>query len=122
MTLRAQGVDKDNAQRGADHVRRGTNEGGEKGAVTAAVQALRWLGLFVGTVIIVLAIVKVASAAAPETVPAKPTSANFIHLPMLGKDCRIKCSSSVPYPTLTPTPFINEPPMPTAPAVNVEVQ
>ena len=114
MTLRDAGVDPDNAQRGADHVRRATNEGGDKGATSAAVQVLRWLGLFAVIALIVLGIAQYANAAAP---------ANMIHLPVVGNDCRYRCSSSVPYPTLIPTPVINEPPMlPTPTVVIVEVQ
>lgn len=117
MTLREAGVDLDNAQRGADHVRRATNKGGDKGATTAAVQVLRWLGLFTVIIVIVLGVASYASAAAPAT-----AAANMIHLPVVSSDCRIKCSSSMPYPTPTATPFVNEPPMPPAPVATVEVQ
>jgi len=113
MSLRERGVDKDAAFRAADHVRRATNQGGDKGAVTAAVQVLRWLGFFVGVVIIVLGAAQLAMAAAP---------ANTINLPVVSSNCRIKCSSSVPYPTPTATPFINEPVTPPAPIATVEVQ
>lgn len=121
MVLRDAGVDKDVAQRGADHVRRGTNKGGDEGATSAAVQVLRWLGLFAAIVAIVLGVAQYVSAKAS----AKVVSTNIITLPLVSSDCRIKCSSSVPMPTITPTAFVGVPPMlptPTAPAADGEVQ
>lgn len=38
--------------------------------------------------------------------------ANDIHLPVIAQRCN-PCRHSIPYPTPTATPFINEPPMPT---------
>lgn len=105
MALREQGVDKDNAQRAADHVRRATNEGGDKGATTAAVQVLRWLGLLALIVILLIGYINYASA-------------NTIYMPTLGNDCRYHCSSSIPMPTLTPD--IGEQPMLPTPAGEVQ--
>lgn len=114
MSLRDRGVDKDQAFRAADHVRRATNEGGDKGAAAAARSVLIWLGLGVVVLASVIAYTQNANAAAPSAPPA-----NMIHLPILGRDCRrITCSSSVPMPTLTPTASIAPP----VPVVTVEVQ
>ena len=113
MALRERGVDKDTAFRASDHVVLATNQGGDKGATSAAVQVLRWLGLFLFVVVLLLGYANYVSATA---------QASTIHLPRLGKDCRIKCSSSVPYPTPTATPFISEPVTPSAPIATVEVQ
>lgn len=118
MSLREKGVNKDTALRAADHMRRATNEGGEKGAMTAAAQILVWIGAGLLVIVLAIGLAQYANAAAP----AKPATANIIGLPVVSSNCRIKCSSSVPMPTLTPTPVINEPPMPTAGAVSVEVQ
>lgn len=41
--------------------------------------------------------------------------ANDIYLPVVAQRCN-PCSSSIPYPTPTATPFINEPPVPTTEA------
>lgn len=99
MTLRERGIDKDTALRAADHIRRATNANGDKGATTAAVQILRWLGLFLFIIVLLLGYTNYASA-------------NTIYMPRIAQRCN-PCSSSVPYPTPTATPFINEPPMPT---------
>jgi len=117
MTLRDAGIDPDNAQRGADHVRRGTNEGGEQGATSAAVQVLRWLGLFATIIAIVVGVASVVSAKAS----ARVIHANVITLPVVSSDCRYRCSSSVPMPTITPTAFVGVPPVPMT-IVTVEVQ
>lgn len=105
MTLREKGVDKDTAQRAADHVRRATNAGGDKGATTAAVQVLRWLGLFALIVILLIGYTNYASA-------------DTIYMPTVSNDCRYRCSSSIPMPT--PTPDIGEPPAPPMPTVEVQ--
>lgn len=106
MALRTRGVDKDTAFRAADHVRRATNTGGDKGATAAVVQILLWLGAGILVLVLAIGLAQYANAAAP---------ANRIHLPSVSQRCN-PCTSSVPYPTPTATPFINKPPMPTAEA------
>lgn len=108
MSLREKGVDKDKAFRAADHVRRATNEGGEKGAMTAAAQILLWLGAGLLVIVLVIGCTQYASA-------------NVITLPVVSSDCRYRCSSSVPMPTITPTAIVGVPPVPMA-IVTVEVQ
>jgi len=117
MALRERGVDKDTAFRASDHVVLATNQGGDKGAMAAVASIIVWLALGLLVIAFVLAYTQYASAASPAAAPA-----NIIHLPTLVKNCRIKCSSSVPYPTPTATPFINEPVTPPAPIAIVEVQ
>jgi len=107
MTLREKGVDKDTAQRAADHVRRATNEGGDKGATSAAVQVLRWLGLFALIVVLLIGYANYASA-------------NTIYMPTVSSDCRYRCSSSIPMPTATSTPDIGEPPALPTPTMEVQ--
>lgn len=59
------------------------------------------IGAFV-VLLVVLAIALLVSAANAQT----------IHLPYVAQRCN-PCSHSIPYPTPTATPFINEPPVPT---------
>ena len=106
MALRERGVDKDTAFRAADHVRRATNTGGDKGATSAAVQILLWLGAGILVIVLAIGYAQYANAA---------TLDKIIYMPNVSQHCN-PCVSSGPYPTPTATPFINEPPMPTAEA------
>ena len=53
--------------------------------------------------LVVLAIVLLISVANAQT----------IYLPSVSQRCGNPCAHSIPYPTPTATPFINEPPVPT---------
>lgn len=121
MALRERGVDKDVAFRASDHMKLATNKGGDKGAMAAAAQILVWLGAGLLVIALVIGLTQPVSAAAPSKTASARSSANIITLPYVAQRCN-PCSSSIPMPTLTPTPDVGEPPMPIAPAVNVEVQ
>lgn len=111
MVLRERGVDRDTALRAADHVVIATNKDGEKGATAAAARILIWLGLGVLVIVSVLAFTRPAAAAAPASAPA-----NIINLPLVGNQCRTKCVSTIPMPTITPTAIIAPPVTPAPPA------
>lgn len=100
MALRERGIDKDKAFRASDHIKIATNKDGDKGAAAAAVQILRWLGLFALIIVLLIGYANYASA-------------NTIYMPSVAQRCN-PCAHSIPMPTATATPVINEPPMPTA--------